>query len=82
LLPNIPGIQEAAPRIIGSIDISIQAKRTERVECYIDGELDKTITGPPYKWSLQTSPGLHTIETIAFNNQGISKDIIDVFIVL
>ena len=79
IFPRIPGIQEAAPRIVGPIDISIQAERAVIVECYLDGTLEKTLNNPPYEWELQASPGTHTIEIIAYNEYGISKDVMDVF---
>jgi hypothetical protein len=79
ILSKIPGIQEAAPRIIGPIDVRIQAEHADMVECYLDGTLETTLTESPYEWRLKASFGIHTIETIAYNEYGISKDVIDVF---
>jgi hypothetical protein len=82
LIPNIPIIQEAASRIIGPINIILDVEKTEYVEFYLDGIIEKTIIEPPYELNVKLSRGLHTIETIAYNEHGISKDIVDVFILI
>jgi len=79
LLRNISSIQEAAPRIFGSIKINIDAKQTDYIEFYLDGNLEKTISEPPFSWVCKSTLGIHTVETIAYNQNGISKDIIDVY---
>jgi len=82
LLRSIGSIQEAAPRIFGSININIDAKQTEYIEFYLDGVLEKTISEPPFSWMCKSTPGIHTIETIAYNQNGISKDLIDVYVLI
>jgi len=82
LLRNIEFIQEAAPRIFGSIDINIHAKQTDSIEFYMDGTLEKTITEPPFSWTCKSTIGIHTIETVAYNENGISRDIIDIYVLI
>ena len=77
---NIPSIQAAAPRILGPIMIKINATNTQKVEIYVDGNLENVIDFPPYQWVYYGKKGLHTIETVAYSLSGnISKDVIDVF---
>jgi len=73
-------IQAAAPRLIGRLYVTIQAENTNKVEFYVDNELKFTDDEAPFKWRLKTSPGLHIIEVLAYNNVNISKDIVDVFV--
>ena len=76
-----PFIQKAAPRIIGPQLIKVEGKNTNKIEFYLDGELRYTDEEEPYEWSLQASPGLHTIKVLAYNKNGsISEDIRDVFV--
>ncbi|MCW4001275.1 MAG: Ig-like domain-containing protein [Candidatus Bathyarchaeota archaeon] len=45
----------------------------ERVEFYLDDELQQNITASPYKWSFNTadfSLGEHTVKAVAYNAQG------------
>ncbi|RLF56979.1 MAG: hypothetical protein DRN27_08675 [Thermoplasmata archaeon] len=79
ILKNLP-IQAAAPRIIGRMTVKVQASNTQRVEFYCDGELMLTDDQEPYEWQLDTNFGLHTIETYAYNQYNISKDIVDIFV--
>jgi hypothetical protein len=73
-------IQKAAPRIIGGISVKLKTKNTEEVEFYVDGELKHIDEMAPFIWKFKSAPGLHTIETIAHNDYGISRDIVDVFV--
>jgi papain like protease len=79
---NIQGFQTGAPRIFGMIDIAVDAENTEKIEFYLDGNLKETDSLPPFSWNMKTSTGLHVIETIAYKGQDISKDIIDVYVLL
>jgi hypothetical protein len=73
-------IQKGAPRIIGGIFLKIKTENTDKVEYYVDGKLKYTDDKSPFIWRLRTLPGLNTIETIAYNEYGISRDIVDVFV--
>jgi hypothetical protein len=42
---------------------------------YVDEE-------PSFEWELDVSFGLHTIETVAYNENNISKDVRDIFVLL
>ena len=72
-------IQKAAPRLIGRMSLELKTEDTEWVEFYIDGEHVGTDDAPPFEWSLKTAPGLHIIETYAYDGVNISKDIVDVY---
>ena len=83
IVRGIPGIQKAAPRIIGPIDITVSAENTEKIEFYVDDELKITDEQSPFEWKSSLPKGLHTVETIAYDAEGdISKDIVDVFVIL
>lgn len=83
LIRGMPGIQKGAPRVIGPIDIKVTAEHTEKIEFYVDGELKLIDEQAPFEWKISLPRDLHTIETVAYDTDGdISKDIIDVFIVL
>ena len=83
LIRGIPGIQKAAPRIIGQIDIKVTAENSEKIEFYVDNELKLTDEQAPFEWETSLPKGLHTIETVAYDSDGdISKDIVDVFVIL
>ena len=76
---NLPFIQKTVPRVLGEIKIKVNATNTDKVEFFIDNKLVDTIYKPPYELSLQATPGLHTIETCAYNPNYKSKDIIDIY---
>jgi len=79
---KIHGIQDAAPRIIGKTLVQVTATNTNRVDFYLDGELQFIDEESPYEWELDTASGLHTIETLAYNERNMSKDIVDVFVLI
>lgn len=62
------------PLLIGSIEIQasvreINKSKVDRVEFYIDGELQEIDTTMPYSWMWnQRSFGAHLIKVIAYNN--------------
>ena len=64
------------------MSVEIEASNTDRVEFYCDGEHVYTDEQEPFEWKINTSFGLHTIETYAYNQYNISKDIVDVFVIL
>jgi hypothetical protein len=81
ILLNIPFIQKAAPRIIGPINIEITAENTERIEFYVDDQLQHTDDTAPFEWNTKLERGLHTIKTLAYDADGdISRDLLDVFV--
>ncbi len=73
------------PRIIGSIDVSVfipggwdEPGDAEKVEFYLDGVLQATLTEQPYNWTWsQRTFGKHVIKVIAydFNGDTASKEI-------
>jgi len=75
-------IQKAAPRIIGKMSIELSTENTNMVDFYIDDELVHSDDEAPFKWIIDIKSGLHTIETLAYNDANISKDIVDVFVLL
>ncbi len=81
ILRKLP-IQKAAPRLIGGMQLTLRAENTNKIEFFVDDKLVYTDDSPPFKWKIRASPGLHVIETIAYNDVNISKDIVDVFIFL
>lgn len=80
LFKRIRFIQKGVPRIIGWTNVEINATNTNRVEFYLDGELQFVDDEPPFEWEMHASSGLHTIETFAYNERSTSKDIMDVFV--
>lgn len=64
------------PRIIGPINIKVNASDDEydieKVEFYIDDELQETDTTEPYSWKWNTiSPfSKHTLKAVAYNSNG------------
>lgn len=81
IIRNIPSIQRSVPRIIGDLTVTVDAEQTEKIEFYIDSMHTHTDESVPFTWNLETSKGLHTLEIIAYKNDIISKDIIDIYIV-
>ena len=81
ILKRLP-IQLAAPRIIGKMPFELEVENTNKVEFYVDGELVSTDDEAPFEWISNIKQGLHTIETFAYNEVNISKDIIDVYKIL
>ncbi|MCD6512628.1 MAG: hypothetical protein J7K61_03405 [Thermoplasmata archaeon] len=79
---KIPGMQEAAPRIIGGYTLKVNATNTQKVEFYVDGSLAYTDNAPPYEWRINCTHGLHTIDVYAYSSNGnISKDEMDIFVI-
>ena len=80
---EVPGIQTGAPRVVGPLEIKVNASNTNRVEFYVDGEPKYVDEEQPYEWDLEAEPGIHTIETFAYDDGGVvSKDIVDVFVLI
>lgn len=80
IFQQISWIQRGVSRILGSIPIQVSATNTNRVEFYLDGDLQFTDENEPYEWELDTSQGLHTIEVCAYNEHNMSKDILDLYV--
>ncbi len=82
ILKNVPFIQSAAPRIIGKSIVKVDAENTNKVEFYLDGKRQCVDEELPYEWELFTFFGLHTVEVFAYNENNVSKDIVDVFVII
>jgi parallel beta-helix repeat protein len=81
LFKQISDIQRGAPRVFGNLTIKVNTSNSDKVEFLLDGNIQHTDYETPFKWDLRASSGIHTLETIAYNRDTISKDIIDIFIV-
>jgi hypothetical protein len=75
-------IQKGAPRILGEITVDVTTTNTEKIEFYVDGVLVSTDIEAPFSWDLETTRGLHTIETFGYHNDTLSKDIVDVYVII
>lgn len=75
-------MQKGAPRLIGKNTVDVTATNTDRVEFYFDGNLTYTDEEAPYTWDLKASRGLHTLETYAYHNGTISKDLVDIYVII
>jgi len=81
LFRSIPRFQQAEPRIIGPVALTLRVENTERVDIYVDDIMVETLNDPPFTWTKKLSRGIHTIETIAYDdNEVISKDMIDILV--
>lgn len=81
IIKNLP-IQRSAPRIIGDLTVEIYAENTDKVEFYIDNEIQEIDNQEPFTYDLQTTKGLHTLEVRAYKEDTLSKDIIDFYKIL
>jgi C1A family cysteine protease len=82
-IPTILGnlnIQEAAPRIFGKLKMEIIASDTNKIEFVVDDKIIFTDNDAPFEWTVDIDHGLHTIETRAYNDVNISRDIRDIYI--
>lgn len=76
-------VQIGIPRVFGHTSIAVNASNTERVEFFVDGSSRYTDSQVPFSWRLDAPPGLHTVEVYVYSQEGnVSKDIVDVFVVL
>ena len=75
-------IQKAAPRIIGKMKLELITENTRKVEFIVDDVLIHTDDDAPFEWVIDIESGLHVIETLAYDDVNISKDIVDVFVFL
>ena len=72
-------LQTATARIFGPLTIKVTAENTNEVEFYIDDILQYTDDEAPFEWDLDTTPGLHTLETRASNGSNESIDLVDFY---
>jgi hypothetical protein len=80
LFRNFASIQKGAPRIIGPVHLKISAENTEKIDIYVDDELDATLNTIPFEINMDLGKGLHTITALAYDANGnVSRDILDVF---
>ncbi|UCF49795.1 MAG: hypothetical protein JSU91_08610 [Thermoplasmatales archaeon] len=75
-------IQKAAPRIIGKMSLKLNVENANKVEFYLNNLLVSTDDESPFEWIIDTKSGLHIVEIFAYNSVNISKNIIDVYIIL
>ncbi len=80
IFPYILSIQTGAPRIYGDMTIIVDVENTDYVEFYLDDSFQFKDESQPFSWDLSCSKGLHILEVIAYKNDVISKDVIDIFI--
>jgi hypothetical protein len=80
LFKQISNIQRGAARILGNLTITVNTSNTDKVEFYVDGAFEYIDEEAPFNWNLNVPKGFHIVETIAYNNKSISKDVIDVFV--
>ena len=79
---DVPFLQEAAPRIVGDVTVTVQAQNADSVGFYLDDELVHVDEEAPYTWDLEASFGAHTITALASNGENQSQDIRDVFVII
>jgi len=79
ILNNL-NIQKAAPRIFGKLSMELVVTNTNKIDFIVDDEVIFTDDEAPFEWVIDIESGLHTIETLAYNDDNISKDIRDVYI--
>jgi len=82
-LPTLFGrtvVQIGIPRIIGGMNVVVNATNTNRVEFYLDGELKDMDDSPPFEWHFNAKPGKHTIEVMGYNEGNASRAMVDVFV--
>jgi hypothetical protein len=85
-IPAILGrviFQVGIPRVFGYANVNVNATNTERVEFYVDGEKQYVDDTAQFSWQMKgISSGMHTVEVLAYNEDGkISKDMVDVFVI-
>jgi len=75
-------IQTAAPRLIGKLNLKIEAENTDSVDFYLDNTLVYTDSEEPYEWLINAPHGIHTVEVRAKNSNYISLGIIDFYVII
>lgn len=80
---KMPFVQKGGvPRIIGWTTVKINATNTNKVEFYVDDEIQFTDEEAPYEWKLHAPHGSHTLEALAYNEHNTSKGIMDFFVII
>ena len=79
ILSKLSFIQTGVPRVLGQIIFKVNATNTNKVEFYLDNQPLEVLDQPPFELNIHASSGLHTIETLAYKEKNISKDIMDVY---
>jgi len=71
---------EALPIVIGTTMVKVNAINANKIEFYLDEELQFTDENRPFEWELDATIGRHTLEVMAYNDNGnASKAIKDFF---
>lgn len=76
---DLENVTKALPRIIDWATLKFTVEDADGVRFYLDGHLTSIDEKPPFSFTIRTSPGVHTIEAVAFNDYGMSKDIRDFY---
>ncbi len=79
ILKKLSFIQTGVPRVLGEITFKLNTSNTDKVEFYLDNVFQEVQYGPPFELKVKGLSGLHTIETLAYNDENVSKDIMDVY---
>ena len=82
IFKKITFIQKSVPRIFGELPVIVNVSNVNKVEFYLDDRLQFVDEDYPFEWNLVSCSGLHTLEVFAFDGDNISKDIIDIYILL
>ena len=72
-------VEKTVARVIGWTDVKVNVSNALGVKFYLDGMLEFVDEDPPFSWRFTPSFGSHTIDTIAYNEKHLSKDIVDIF---
>ena len=79
-MQQIPVIHRGAARIFGKLVAQVNVTNADMVEFYCDDVLQEVDDTYPFEWEIDGGFGSHTIEVIAYNEHGLSKDIRDIYI--
>ena len=80
LMQQVPVIHRGAARIFGKLVAQVNVTNADMVEFYCDDVLQEVDDTYPFEWEIDGGFGSHTIEVIAYNEHGLSKDIRDIYI--
>ncbi len=76
---DLENVTKALPRIIDWAPLEFTVEDADGIRFYLDGHLKSIDEDPPFSFTISTTPGVHTVEAVAFNEQGMSKDIRDFY---
>jgi hypothetical protein len=73
-------LQFSTSRIFGSLTVQVMVQNANKVEFYVDDELQHTDHEAPFTWELDTTRGLHSLEVRAKNGNYDSIDLVDFYL--